>query len=322
MAALYFPLCCLSSSLMMFVLVDGRLRSDTRKPAAMRLHTLQEQLLVKLLWLCEYLGHSTICAALNNIPRIQQLTWRLHAVLPPVITSELSVSGCMAAVLLGCCAACLAGLVVSCSALGAAAAALMFVMLLGIYISRKEGKNRDAVIQQMPHVLRTLSSALASGKSLQQAIVYIASATAEPLASEFVQTSFELQSGRPLDQSVDALCQRVDAPGIALIGTALQISQRTGSPLSELFSRTARMLTESVHMRQELQVKTAQARMSARIVALVPLVLVCFLTLLSPEYRSGLGSASGKACLCLAFLLDMGALLWVRRLMVKSLQTV
>ena len=102
---------------------------------------------------------------------------------------------------------------------------------------------------------------------------------------------------------------------MAVLGTSLQISQRTGSSLNELFARTALMVSDGVALRRELSVKTSQVRLSARIVASMPVLLAAALVLLSADYRAGLAMPAGRLCLGVAVLLDISALWFIRRQM-------
>ena len=80
------------------------------------------------------------------------------------------------------------------------------------------------------------------------------------------------------------------------------------------------MVSDAVGLRRELQVKTSQVRLSAKVVSGMPVVLACVLVLVSPDYRAGLALPAGRACLCVAALLDVAALLMVRAVMRRSLR--
>ena len=64
-----------------------------------------------------------------------------------------------------------------------------------------------------------------------------------------------------------------------------------------------------------LRVKTAQVRLSARIVCGLPCVLVAVLLLISPDFQHGVGTVGGMVALLVAAALDVAALLMIHRLM-------
>ena len=268
-------------------------------------------------WL-ELIGHWFVLARLGNVPAVVKFSERLEAAVRHRGWA-LSRRGCVACVAVALAVLGVLGLVVSQSLLGLAVGFLAALSALVALVNGHESASRNAAAAQMPEVLRSLAAALGAGKSLPQAIEHVGRNLGDPMGSEFLKTSFEIRGGRSIDEAVGALCARVDAPGVALLGTALQISQRTGSSVSDLFARTARMVGETVSLQRELQVKTSQVRLSAKVVAAMPLVLTCVLVLFSVDYRTGLSLPAGRACLCVAAVLDIVALAAVQGIMRRSL---
>lgn len=267
----------------------------------------------------EQLGHWAPVARLSNLGPVVGPSERLRDALAARGLS-LTRRGCVAfsAVSL----ALVAGLLAAAlrTPLGAAVAAALWASAAGVVVGRHERGRADEAARQMPEVLRSISASLGAGKSLPQAIEHVGRGVGEPLGSEFLRASFEVKGGMPVERAVSDLCGRNDVPGMALLGTALQISQRTGSSLDELLSRTAQMAQGDVALRRELEVKTSQARLSAKVVSLMPLLLVAALAAMSPEYRDGLAQPAGRACLCVAALLDAAALAAVRSIMRRSMR--
>ncbi len=277
------------------------------------------RLSARFLALSETLGHSRAGLALYGAPAAARFVGRLRDLARAhgkVVTGQ----GALAAFVLAALASCLACTVVSSSVLGAVVGLAACAGLTTAALGSQARKGRDALAAQMPDALRSLSGALGAGKSLAQAIEHVGRTLPEPMGPQFLQASFEVKAGLSVEEAVAGLCERIEAPGIALLGTALQISQRTGSSLNDLFAQTAQMASDSVALRRELEVKTSQVRLSAKVVAAMPVVLCAVLTLLSGDYRAGLALQAGKTCLLVAALLDIAALLLVRRVMAGSLR--
>lgn len=273
----------------------------------------------RLLALAEALGHSRAGLGLYGLPGAARFAARLRDLARAhgkVVTNQ----GALAAFALAVCAACLACTVLSSSMLGVAVGLAACAGLTTAALGSQTRRRRDAIAAQMPDALRSLSGALGAGKSLAQAIEHVGHTLPEPMGPQFLQASFEVKAGLSVEEAVAGLCGRIEAPGIALLGTALQVSQRTGSSLNDLFAQTAQMASDSVALRRELEVKTSQVRLSAKVVASMPVVLCGVLMLLSSDYRAGLALQAGKTCLLVAALLDITALLLVRRVMAGSLR--
>lgn len=168
---------------------------------------------------------------------------------------------------------------------------------------------------EMPHVLRTLSASLESGQTLVQAIERVGLQEHGPVGDCFVRASLRLRCGDSLEEALDSLATELDAPGVGLMTTALAISQRTGSPLRDLLQRCARLVERQGEQERLLRVRTAQARLSARIVCGLPPLMVLALSLLSSDFMEGLETITGMTCLLVAALMDFSAVLIIRRIM-------
>jgi tight adherence protein B len=118
-----------------------------------------------------------------------------------------------------------------------------------------------------------------------------------------------------VEAALEGLTHELEAPGVGLMVTALAISQRTGSPLRDLLRRTAGLVEQQREFERLLRVRTAQVRLSVRIVCVMPLAMVCLLSLISPDFRQGALSSAGMVCLLLAATMDALALLLIRKIM-------
>lgn len=177
-------------------------------------------------------------------------------------------------------------------------------------------RTREAgLLSEMPDVLRSLSTALGAGSTLSQAIEYVATHERGVVAAEFERAALGLRCGGTVREALEGIEERLDAPGVELMTCALLISQRTGSPLRGLFSRSAELVEEQAALKALLATKTAQVRLSVRIVCVMPVAMVTLLSLISPEFRAGVMSPQGATCVAIAALLDLVAILIVRRLM-------
>lgn len=191
------------------------------------------------------------------------------------------------------------------------------VVLVCAHVRVTTARERDAreLAASMPGVLRTMATALESGQTLMQAVEYVGLHERGPAAEPFVRASLRLRCGMSLDEALADLGHELRAPGVDLMVEALSISQRTGSPLRDLLHRSASLVEQQEEFARMLSVRTAQARLSVRIVCLLPPLMVCLLSLISPDFREGVLSPIGTASLLAAAMLDGIALILVRRIM-------
>lgn len=195
---------------------------------------------------------------------------------------------------------------------------VMGIVLVGLVVSRDAARGRRLrreVVDAMPGIYRTLSVAMGSGQTLAQAVEYVGTHERGPASTAFARMSLRLRCGMGTEEAVEALSGELDVPGAELLATALVISHRTGSPLRDLLLRSARLAERQGEFERLLSVKTAQVRLSVRIVCLLPAIMVGALTLLSPDFQRGLLTPAGIGCVCAAAALDGLALAIIRRMM-------
>ena len=211
--------------------------------------------------------------------------------------------------------AALAGWALTGSPLGLGCAPVAAAALL-VHRGRKAARAARASLEAaMPEAFQTLAVALGSGRSLAQAFRYVGESLAEPVSGAFSRAAFSLDCGTPLRTVLEELEDALDAPGLDLVVPALGVSQRTGAPLRDLLEEAAGIVASRIDLERRLEVKTSQARMSAQVVAAMPLVMIAFLGLFSADFRAGAATAAGVGSIAVALALD--ALAWriIRRIM-------
>lgn len=191
------------------------------------------------------------------------------------------------------------------------ACVLCYVLYLRIY---KQREKRE-LIEAMPVILRTLSVGLAAGQTLQQAIAYVGAHSAGQAGEAFAEASLRMHCGMSLEEATTQLTCDLNHMSADLLGSALVISHRTGAPLQQLLMRSAALVEKQAEFERLLLVKTAQVRLSVRIVVMLPVLMVLMLMGLSPDFVQGLLTPFGITCLVIAAVLDGSALVVIRILM-------
>ena len=193
------------------------------------------------------------------------------------------------------------GGVVSLSPVGAClglVAPVVALDALGAQRARRTARNLE---EAMPEAFGALAISLGSGHSLAQAMQFVGAHAREPVRSEFTRVSFSITCGIPAAEALDTMLERLAAPGLELVALA-------GAPLGELLAEASELVGKRIELKRLLDVKTAQARMSARMVAAMPVGMSVLLALLSEDYRRGMLQPAGAAFLILA--LALNALAW------------
>lgn len=222
-------------------------------------------------------------------------------------------------VMLLCAAGGVVGLIVSLSFVGFAIGCAAPLVALAFAATRRRHDEERRVEEAMPEAFGALAISLGSGYSLAQAMRYVGGHADEPVRSAFMRVAFAVDCGESAVEALDAMLERFRAPGLDLVVLALKVSQRTGAPLKDLLAEATKMVTERIELRRRLDVKTSQARMSAHMVASMPIAMTVLLSLLSSDYRAGMATTVGMVSLLMGLALNAAALMVIRRIMTIEL---
>jgi tight adherence protein B len=108
----------------------------------------------------------------------------------------------------------------------------------------------------------------------------------DPLAREFRIVYEEQALGLPLRDALMNLLQRIPRDEMRFLATALLLQKETGGNLVQVLETTARVMRERVRLRGQIRIYTAQARVTAWVVSLLPFAMFVLLNLLNPGYES------------------------------------
>ena len=168
---------------------------------------------------------------------------------------------------------------------------------------------------QLPGVAQQLAAALSAGLSLRQALARAARDAPEPVREELGRSVAELEMGSRLEAVLEALVARVPAHDLRIMVTAILVQRRTGGNLARALAALSGRLEERAQLARELRGATAQARMTAWMVAALPLGGGVITELAAPGTLAGaLGAGPGPALLATASVLYAAGVVAIRRI--------
>jgi tight adherence protein B len=177
-------------------------------------------------------------------------------------------------------------------------------------------KRKNLLREQLPDALRGLGMCFMAGLSLEQAFDQTAQECREPLRSELLRTVNDLHTGSSIRESLAALDGRLVMDEMRFVSVALEIQHRTGGSMREVLDCAADSMLASFDLSRSLEVQTSQARMSARIVSILPIALVVVLSLTMEGYlASFFTSSAGFALLLCAVGMQVAGILSIRKIL-------
>lgn len=169
--------------------------------------------------------------------------------------------------------------------------ALVGVMAAGVlcflpffYMKQRQAKRRRDFSDQLPDVLTLLVGSLRSGYGMAQAVELLAREVPEPAATEFQRVVRSMALGLPLQKALQLMGERVQSDDFDLVVTAISIQYEMGGNLSTVLENISGTIRERVRVLREVQVLTAQQRMTGNVLAGLPIFLAVALSFISPGY--------------------------------------
>lgn len=158
------------------------------------------------------------------------------------------------------------------------------------YVSFLQRKRLNAFNAQLSDTIILLSNSLRSGYSLLQSMETVSKELPPPMSVEFARVTREIGLGLNIQESLANLLRRIPSDDLDLMITAINVQHEVGGNLAEILDTIAFTIRERVRIVGEIRSITAQQRLSATILSLLPLLLGLVLYALNPSYISGLWS--------------------------------
>ncbi len=136
---------------------------------------------------------------------------------------------------------------------------------------------------QLPQALGLLANGLRAGYSFPQAMAVITKEMEAPIADEFGKILRENAYGKPMEEALVDFSKRTDDEDLDMFITTLLIQMNVGGDLAEILDTISETIRERVKLRGEIRTLTAQNRMSAWVVGLMPFALALLTYKTSPD---------------------------------------
>jgi len=228
--------------------------------------------------------------ALSSIPLLNDLLQRIPGITKlRLLIMQAGLTWTVGQVLL----TSLAGTVVAAWIASLITAALPLALLLGIvvgstpclYLFWQRAARFRRFEDVLPDAIDLMARALKAGHAVTSMIEMVAQESAEPIASEF-RVVFEQQNlGLPLRDAMLNLTDRVPLQDVYFLATAILVQKETGGNLAEILDKLASIMRERMRLKGQLRIYTAQGRLNAWILGLMPFALFFLMSLLNPEYE-------------------------------------
>jgi tight adherence protein B len=184
-----------------------------------------------------------------------------------------------------------------------------------LYILRKRANRMRKIVEQLPDALDLMSRALRAGHAFPSALQMVGDETQDPIAGEFRIVHDEINFGVAVPTALTNLGIRVPSPDMRQFVIAVLIQRETGGNLTELLSNISALIRQRLKLLMKIRVLSAEGRLSAWILCLLPFCLAGVINIINPRFMSVLWTdpMGLKMIYALLVLMVLGTL-WMRKI--------
>lgn len=163
-----------------------------------------------------------------------------------------------------------------------ALAALLAMTLPHFVIVRLQHLRRQKLRRQIPDMLMLIAGSLRSGSGLSVALSRTAGVSPAPARQHLEWLLGDLKLGISLADALAAFERRAAAEEATLMATAIRVGAETGGPLARTLESLADSVRKRLALESRIRALTAQGRLQAWIMALLPALVLALLALVDP----------------------------------------
>ena len=169
--------------------------------------------------------------------------------------------------------------------------------------------------EQLPDAINVMGRALQAGHPFSDAMHLVAEEMKDPIALEFRTTYSDMNYGMTPKNAFYNLLDRVPSVSLMALVTAILIQRETGGNLAEVLNKIAGVIRDRFRFQRKVMSLSAEARLSAWILALIPFVLAAIMMVASPDYLPMLkNDPQGRNLIMIGFGSIIIGVFWMRKL--------
>ena len=190
-----------------------------------------------------------------------------------------------------------------------------------LWLMMKRASRLKSFIREFPDALDMMTSAIKAGHAFNRAMQLVADEAPDPVGIEFRRTFEQYNLGLHLREALINLTQRVESLDLKLFVTAILLQRETGGNLTEILEKISYTIRERFKLLGQIKTYTAQGRMSAWILGLLPFTFVVIISVMNPSYLTPLFKDKlGHFLIGLSVFLQIIGFLMIRKIVQIKLQ--
>lgn len=201
------------------------------------------------------------------------------------------------------------------NALVALALAAVVALFIPMWLSSRARERSSLFNEQLGDTLQLLAASLRAGYGLLQAVDAVAEEAPAPTSEEFARIKIETHLGRDMNDALRAAAARVDSEDFRWVAEAIEIHREIGGDLAEILDAVNETIRDRNRIRRRIKSLSAEGRISAIILSVIPIALAIIITFINPRYIGELPqTGAGQVLIVVGIVAWVIAVFWMRRI--------
>lgn len=189
-----------------------------------------------------------------------------------------------------------------------------YVALLVMY-----HKRQDKIISQLPRFLDQVVRSMHTGKTLGDAMFSAIESVEDPLQEILLRIKRNVNLGVSFPDAFQEIADAYDMRELQILAMGIRINFRFGGSMSDLLNNIIAFIRERERVSRQLRAMTGETRVSAGVLAVVPVGLGAYILVQNPNYILTMwNDPSGRNWIILALGLQVAGIIVMWR-MLKSI---
>ncbi len=162
--------------------------------------------------------------------------------------------------------------------------ALIFATLPYFYLQRLKNKRMEKFRAQLPEALEMIARSLKAGHAFTSGMKMVSTEFDDPLGTEFDETLDEINFGVNVADALKNLTDRIDCEEAKFFVTAVVLQRESGGNLAVILESLGKMIRKKFEFQDKVNTLSAEARMSAWVLVLLPFFVAGAMYIFNPAY--------------------------------------
>ena len=176
------------------------------------------------------------------------------------------------------------------------------------YAQYKAAKQKEMLVTQFKDLLYALSASFAAGRHMGEGLaeaqdnLRLLYDEDSPMVRELAHMLYQMKESRAGEEEIlRDFAMRSGSEDIQNFIDVYFICRATGADVQRVILKASELLMDKISVEKEIKTLTAQKRFEGKIISLMPVVIILFLNLVSPDYMEGLyATLTGRVVMTVA----------------------